>query len=635
MRVKDKRRQEWDRVIAEAREDVPTNDPVGCMEKLKKTGSRLEQLQIGDRIEYKPLAVGEIPDPDLQLREPVKGLHLERMQAMIARLAYKFLLESKIFSEEGIQGNDQMQEQMLEIKSRIQSLMGGFSDLPSFQWTDLQDVQYQREALNQSLCTICRNTTSNNASSVSLMLAKISYNLLVSTSPPGMETYNILLAEFSRLEKLNLAQIVINSFMHESKFKPTRITTQLILDHYQAKRDPKGYRSIVKRMRGTRRVPPNEPKSSPDMRIGKRYVKDLVHPAVQRWAMAHDTIHRYGALHAKAPRDDAILNTQIIGGLKFNGLQAAIREVRSAFRKNHQVREDTLCAVIRVCIDQASFSDGLKIIRVIINAWDEGLRDLITGYSHELRRLIHQLLVMCGFDTSLKSEKDLPIKRSWDALQDLLHFMRIESLSDAVDRYAVFTSTLSHSLGLDISDKAEEYKLQQSLEVKKKSNIDLAMKIVEDFATEEQLRLDDQRKLGIASRWSRLQALEGRMKLRWSEIQALESELRLLLRSSRLTSQKSILSWNTVESGRITMAPSKADEVAVAQADTDASKDQTPVANVREVSITVKESSPKLTTSTPLRRRTPVPAKPFRAPFPVSLPLPTMRGKIELEAFAS
>ncbi|KAL2068864.1 hypothetical protein VTL71DRAFT_15202 [Oculimacula yallundae] len=645
MRIKDERRKEWDRVIAEARDGTPTNDSSGCMEKLKKTGSRHEESETEQLLHETMFYPEAKPDADLQIREPTKVIHLERMQGMIARLVFKFLEESTIFSEAGIKGDAETQRQALQVKELIQSLMEGFSDLPAYQYNDVREIKDQRDELNRSLYTICRSTKGNYRPSVNLMLAKISYNLLVSTSPPNTETYDLLVAEFSRLGNFHLAQIVVNSFMHESKLKPSRYTTKLILDHYEGKGDPKGHRSIVKRMRCTRKVPIDKPISSPDMRIGMRWLRDSVHPNVRKWALAHDTIHRNGALHAKAPRDAAIFDSQIMGGLKFHGLQAATREIRSAFRHKRPVHQDTLCAVLRVCIDQASFGDGLTLIRSILDVWVRDIGHLITVYSDDLRRLIYQLLAMCGIESSLNSKqhlrinliKHLPLRCSVEALQDLLHHMHLESISDALDSCSKFTSAMSQSLGLKASYEAGDFQSQGSLAALPKPDIDLAMRIIEDYANEQQVRLSNQSKLEIDSRWSRLQVLEGRINARRSEIVALELQLTSFLNNmlpvDGSLAQTELLSPGTqVARDDRLLSPRKLDPSASAQEV--ALVDQSSLPKIREVSISVKESSRRPTNGATLRPATPA-LKPYKAPFPIPLSLSTMRDKVELEAAAS
>ncbi|KAH9224511.1 hypothetical protein DL95DRAFT_378128 [Leptodontidium sp. 2 PMI_412] len=679
MRRKEERRNEWDRVIAEARDGTstlelssgrpdqidatdtnvstvfisnrkmstsnfkpialgtPTTGPESALEiKLRKIGSRLE-----DEFCF----VGEEPDPELPSREPMNPLHLEKTQEMIARLAYKFLTASKIFSADPFLGGEDIQQQTLQMKERLQALMDGFSNLPSYEWNDIDEVYDERDALNRSLHTLCRNTVANDRASINLMLAKVSYNLLVSTSPPSRVTYNILLAEFIRLGKPGLAQIVVNSFMHDSELKPSRTTVRLILDHYRTKGDPHGYRSILLRMRATRKTDPELRFDRPDMRIKKRELKDLHKPAIQEWALGSKTIHRNSALHEKTPRDAAVFDSQIKGCLQFQGLTAATRQIRSAFREGHHVHQDTLCSVIRACLDQANFSIGLKIIRNIISLWEDGIEHLVFVYSQDLRQLIYQLLVMCGFDTSLNSKRALPIKASWDALQDLLHYMHLESLNDALSRCAGFTLSLSQSLRLVGFAAEGTFESQEPLEMQQTPDVDLAMQIVENYTTEQQLRIDHQRGLEVASRMSRLEALGGLIDTRWTKVLAVESELTSLLYArlsgdqkatydgevSQIDTQSPKLAY--LEKQRLLSRLLKPEQDILQQTVVDVA--QSPLPTAREVSVALREVSPRPVNEVPIRPAKSLPIRPLRSPYPISMPLAAMREKAELEATAS
>ncbi|KAG4421798.1 hypothetical protein IFR04_005048 [Cadophora malorum] len=679
MRVKEERRKEWDRVIAEAKAGTPTNDTKSgrfgapeaakldtettFLSKWKSTGqdevhykpmavcgpasrhnSQLEVKlrKMGSRLEDEELSfVEEGPDLVLTAREPMKPMHLAKMQDMIARLAYKFLAESKIFTGQFLQGNSDVQLQTMQMKDRLQSLMEGFSNLPSYEWKDVDEVHDQRDALNRSLHTLCRNTKPNDRDAINLMLAKISYNMLVSTSPPSIVTYNVLLAEFTRLGEPHLAQIVVDSFMHDSKFKPSRTTVKLILDHYRSKKDPNGFRSIILRMRATRG---KEPDVAPDMRIRKRKVKDLVKLSVQEWAMNTKTIHRAQALHEKTPRNAAIFDSVIRGCLEMKGVQLAVRQIRSAFREGHQVHQDTLCSVIRACVDQANFSVGVKLLRNILSLWEDGVGYMATVYTEDLRQLIHQLLVMCGFDTSLGSKNDLPIKASWDALQDLLYYMHLESISEAIGRCADLTASLSKSLGLTGPVDAVRPELQGTPKAQQTRDIDVALQMVVNYAAERQLRADHQRNLEIASRWLRLAALDFVMRTRQKRIQHVESELTAMLycrlsdeKKARYDAAVSLLnsrppSLAFVEKRHLLLRFRKPEqhlskEVATAMEQSNLPTEMEPV-QMKEVALRPYDAA----SSRPAIRLS---ARPHRSSFPMPMPLEAMRTKAELDVAAA
>ncbi|KAK0109771.1 hypothetical protein ONS95_002447 [Cadophora gregata] len=674
MRVKEERRKEWDRVIAEAKAGTPTiertpgrpanteaaeaNAATGFLSKWKTTrrcevhyiptavrgpavghNSDLETKlrNMGSQLEDESSFVVEEPDLELPAREPKKPMHLVRMQDMVGRLAYQFLAWSKILTVETVQGNSDILLQTIQMRDRLQSLMAGFDILPLYEWKDSDTVKDQREDLHRSLHALCRITDPNDRNAINLMLAKISYNMLVSTSPPSMVTYNLLLAEFTRLGQPHLGQLVVNSFLHDSKFKPSRTTVKLILDHYRSKGDSNGFRSIVSRMQATRKGPD----MTPCMRIKKRDLEYLVRPAVQEWAMNKKTILRDQALHQKTPRNAAIFDSLIKGSLELVGLQSAVRHIRSALNEGHVVHQDTLCSVIRACVDQTNLMVGLSLLRNILSLWEKGVGYMATVYTEDLRQLIHQLLVMCGFDTSLKSPKSLPIKASWDALQDLLHYMHLESLDEALNRCADFTVSLNQSLSLTRPAKAGDFDSQETPEVQQALDIGLSMQVMEDYATEEKLRAKHQGNLEIASRWSRLEALGLLVDARQKDILIFESELTSVLYAQLSDDQKAKYdaaltsldhhppSAAFIAKRRLLLRlrePELKQEVeTVKQSGLPAVKRFTLPKGVALRSSDGASFRPSLS----------LPIRPRQSPFPISMPIETIRDEIELEAAAA
>ncbi|PBP25641.1 hypothetical protein BUE80_DR003403 [Diplocarpon rosae] len=492
MRLKDQRMREWDRVIAEARAEIPTYEDspeplefeaTGCSSKptrSKEWVSSYSPMPVIDRprkcLEPDPDANAEYTeedeDPELFPRDPKRILHMEWLETTTARLVDQLLAESRILSAQDNPrtANPSTQEEIEQMRDLIESLMDGASNLPLYEWRDLCEVSDQREALHRSIQTLCKNAVADDRLSINLMLAKVSYNLLVCKAPPSTTTYNVLLAELIRLKQPHIAQIVINSFLNDTRLKPTKVTAKLLLDHYQSKGkgDVHGFRSVTKRLSCTRakttsifrldRIRRSHPdfnmnvRNRPDMLIRHRHVDYLGREDVREWAYSTKTIHRNGHLHQKMPRDIAVHNALILGSLKLKGVQAAVRHVKTSYREGHIVHTDTLIAVITACLEQLNFTSGLNLIRNFLSLWEAGVGFIATIYSEQLSQLFLQLLIMCGFDTALNSARDLPIKsHSWETLQEWLLFMYLESLARAVDRFSQLTLTLRESLGLNIN----------------------------------------------------------------------------------------------------------------------------------------------------------------------------------------
>ncbi|PMD27773.1 hypothetical protein NA56DRAFT_546973, partial [Hyaloscypha hepaticicola] len=400
-KVKEDRRKEWDRVIAEAKAEMPGNQledvegtysqPMSNSEgpmlnygensqatvllkpawglpdvwtappriqetplenKLRILDSQLKEIPVLSAFIEKQKTVdlrssdsdpiddmvGEHQDPELFPREPRKELHMRKMEEMIAKLVDRLLLQTSMFSVESsavLEAND-IREQMNDIAERIEALRTGFIQLPSYSWADRESVEEQRSALHRSLTVLCHGTTPSKFS-VDLMLAKICYNLLISTAPPTISTYNTLLREFNRLRQPHLTQIVVDSFFYESRFKLNSTTGRLILDHYRVKQDPEGFNTIVKRMGG----------HDKSMRIRRCHTSSIWNKSAKEWALTNKVIHRGAFIYQKMHRGADIFDSLICGSLEMKGVRCAIRYVRAAFREGYEVTSETLCNVIK------------------------------------------------------------------------------------------------------------------------------------------------------------------------------------------------------------------------------------------------------------------------------------------------
>lgn len=84
---------------------------------------------------------------------------------------------------------------------------------------------------------------------VAIAVAKICHNLFVSSAPPDVQTFNILIAGFKRWRCPEMVDDVILAF-HASKIRPNEITLRYILGHYISERRPDGFSRFVAWMRG-------------------------------------------------------------------------------------------------------------------------------------------------------------------------------------------------------------------------------------------------------------------------------------------------------------------------------------------------------------------------------------------------
>lgn len=579
-KVKEDRRKEWDRVIAEAKAEVPMNEPASiegahsqqasdslgselpsirnlsraadesrsktCKawggigwaipprmketsleSKLRILDSQLKEISSSAKILPELEVVDstssdsgldhewiETPDVQLPPREPKQKLHLDKMEEMVANLVDRLLHRTNIHSVQSSAAlaRDDIQQQMNDIAQRIDSLKKGFTRLPAYSWDDVKSVEEQRCALHRSLRALCRRATPSK-SSIDLMLAKICYNLLICTAPPSISTYNLLLWELNRLRQPELAQIIVDSFLHESRFKPNKVTGRLILDHYRIKKDPSGFSATTKQMGGHLK----------SMRIKRRHTSTFSVPAVQEWALANKVILRGAHLYQKMLRDTATFNSLIRGSLEMHGVRSAIRYVRAALREGYEITSKTLCTIIKACLTQLDTQAGISLLRAIL-LWTERTDFSTTLYSKKVRYHIHELLSLCGVSSSPSLQKVLPPRMSRDVLEKMLRNMKIEYIRESVEQLSKRISSVKDVLcvtGTQISTNL----LQNDSARPDHDRVTRAIELLKRQDPRDMVCAGKKQKRAAARRWVRLQCLESMLVTHEEQITASQGQL--------------------------------------------------------------------------------------------------------------
>lgn len=115
-----------------------------------------------------------------------------------------------------------------------------------------QDVHGEFHAIcdemNNALKSIFRHPPTE-PGRTKVLVAKICHNLLVSPAPPDIQTYNILITGFARLEQPDLCSVVIESLL-ETKIRLNEITCAAILGFYTRTNQPTEFSNFVALMRG-------------------------------------------------------------------------------------------------------------------------------------------------------------------------------------------------------------------------------------------------------------------------------------------------------------------------------------------------------------------------------------------------
>jgi hypothetical protein len=481
-KVKDDRRKEWDRLISEVKslpaERQEGHDYITTGEISRddgdqpdKTRNSISTASYGIRrsattpsqaahwssrpsqavprasrpvkksVDHPILAEEEWIDDDanslLSPRDPRDGTHVRKVEETVVHLVNRLLDQSQINSS--IPGSststkriDDLVAERKQMWERIDALQHEDHPLPTYSYLDPISVRQEQAELHKSLIALFnQNGSKPSKVKADIILAKVGYNLLISTSPPNITTYNILLDYFTRIRRHDLAQTVVDSFIDESRYRPNTTTVSLLLNHYSAKGDKEGFRMIVDRMRGVKG----------DMRIMRRPLSTLSLPWVREWAMRNKVIHRDGFLTQKMPRNDQIFEALIAGSLTQRDILSAIRFFRAALREGYHVKPELFYRIAEACFSRLDSHAAKTLLDTILRHWD-GAVPPVHGleYNGTSRYAIHQLMDLCGISVDSVGEPTGPVDHK--RLRRLARHMIIASLTDSVDRFAEANSAI-------------------------------------------------------------------------------------------------------------------------------------------------------------------------------------------------
>lgn len=113
------------------------------------------------------------------------------------------------------------------------------------------DGDYHRTAqeMNEAITNVLKEFQKKPTRDVASVMAKICHNLLISSSAPNLQTFNILLTGFKNFQNPQLTDDLINA-LELCKIRPNEITCAAILDHYAETDRPEPFSFFVARMRG-------------------------------------------------------------------------------------------------------------------------------------------------------------------------------------------------------------------------------------------------------------------------------------------------------------------------------------------------------------------------------------------------
>ncbi|KFZ08678.1 hypothetical protein V502_09228 [Pseudogymnoascus sp. VKM F-4520 (FW-2644)] len=270
-------------------------------------------------------------------------------------------------------------------------MLDGTTPAPDYPKVGTVGSNTDATSLNATLDFITR-TDGFQEGNCDLMIAKICYNLLTSTSVPNAGTYEILIRAFMKLEKPDLTELVVNRFK-DNQLRPDEGILSAILVHYGLADDPEKFYTTIRQMAGL----------EDGLGFEKHHIFDLTNPRIQKWALDRNVIHRCGYLQEKANRNSNIYESLIRGCMNFHNLDGALRYLKTAIKEGCYVRTHLFADLVHYSLSCPERTGALLRIVTAIS-WQFGKRDKPGGgldYNSDVRGKIFDVLEACGLGSAL------------------------------------------------------------------------------------------------------------------------------------------------------------------------------------------------------------------------------------------
>ncbi|KAL1633695.1 hypothetical protein SLS58_010997 [Diplodia intermedia] len=186
------------------------------------------------------------------------------------------------------------------------------------------------------------------------LIGTICEELLVSSAPPNITTYNALLLGFTRLREHNFCSMVIDS-IHEVHMRPDEITCAAALSHHVLTNNPHGFTRFIQLMTGMSTT---------------SYALMLARPSI---ALDHAaTLYKLQNRVIRHPRSPSrlvqkvhptprVMSTIIAGLLKFHGLERTIDICVTLAADGWGFDTAGLTRFLHACAERRDWSAGLAV----------------------------------------------------------------------------------------------------------------------------------------------------------------------------------------------------------------------------------------------------------------------------------
>ncbi|OBT62885.1 hypothetical protein VE03_07548 [Pseudogymnoascus sp. 23342-1-I1] len=349
---------------------------------------------------------GEFAVSTMSQWEPRMTYQLDRLARNVNAMVHE-LWQATSMSRKGTAKREvEADSEIRRLAEVMMPMLDGTTPAPDYPKVGTVGVKADAADLNETLDSIIKMNAPQKGNH-DLMIAKICYNLLSSTSVPNVTTYEILIRAFGKLRKHDLAEVVVQQFK-DNGLRPNEGILSAILMHYGCSRNPDMFYTTVRQMAGL----------EDGLGMEKHHIYDLTKPAVQKWALDANVIHREGYLQEKAHRNSEVFEALIRGCMSFHNLDGALRYLKTAIKEGCYVRTHLFADIVYYSLTSPERTSALLRI-VTALSWQFGKKDQPGGgldYNSDVRGKIHDVLEACGLGSALSGAAD-----ATDVILDVQH----------------------------------------------------------------------------------------------------------------------------------------------------------------------------------------------------------------------
>ncbi|KAH7040654.1 uncharacterized protein B0I36DRAFT_311178 [Microdochium trichocladiopsis] len=189
------------------------------------------------------------------------------------------------------------------------------------------------------------------------MVARVCYNLLVSTAPPSITIYNTLIAGFNRLERPDLAQSVVDTVLKNTAGPDTQQTTLCLLNHFRGTNNRRGVRRIAQRMRGV---------SGSSLHLAELSEPEPSAVTFDGWLHDQAPVERRSNMYLKAaPTTSLSYDTLIRTWLEVSDTDRAAKKFVECIRHDVRIDPQTILRLLRDCVGALDSKAARKLVQGI------------------------------------------------------------------------------------------------------------------------------------------------------------------------------------------------------------------------------------------------------------------------------